>query len=119
METSVKFIQGLAAKGVNFSCTHPSPGGLCSIVIDPSMLMAYYEDPAEVIASYYGVKKEEYLGWVTSGFCVRCAGITAKGQSCQNITENGVLCSPDQWVAEHGKFCYLHRRKWGQCIQQY
>ncbi|MCU8061699.1 hypothetical protein L5L91_13225 [Shewanella sp. SM55] len=107
MET-VDLLKRMQELGASFSISVPAPFGTQIFVCGPWDMIELIEDQAALHAKCYGVSKEEYLRCVEEEFCLRCAGITSKGNRCKNIVEDGTGILPKEWAERQGEYCHLH-----------
>lgn len=96
--------------GASFLNSVPAPFGTQTFVCGPWDMIELIEDLAALHAEYYGVSKEEFLRCVEEEFCLRCSGITAQGNRCKNIVEDGTGMLPKEWAERQGEYCHLHSR---------
>lgn len=109
MDSVAAVVQFLSERDVSFRITHPNPGGATTLALDKDEIVRYATDPVGFLAKYYGVTREEYLGWHQAGYNVQCGGTTTKGHRCK-ATAVGLtmIYSPKKWVESQGAYCAVH-----------
>lgn len=97
------------AHGPTLVITHPYRAGTRKIEAPASDADLYRDDPAEYMAHYYGVTREQYLEWHASHYEVRCSGHTDAGSACRSMVKGSYGETPASWVASNGTlYCHHH-----------
>ncbi len=99
-------VKKLGQLDIGFYCTHDDYAGARFITLTEEQVLQYAEDPVGYLAKFYGVTKDEYLGWHRSGYRVQCAGKTRSGKRCRGSVARNI--EPKEWAALQGSFCHQH-----------
>ena len=103
-----ELLDGMEEHHLTVLYAHSNEAGTMQVSIPCRQLPTFLADPVTWLADHYHVSRAQYLAWHESGYTVRCAGSTSRGQPCRNAVEGGSTVSLARWVELQGAYCHVH-----------
>lgn len=106
----LNLLKALVESGCELAVNVPALGGNRTVVATPEQALRLLQDKYEVYGELVGLRRTDYIEWVTSQGSVYCSGTTKKGNRCRNPIVGATLLDSLAWKDAHESsgYCAVH-----------